>query len=210
MRVQRAVHYCRWTRKRWPRGVWNHCGLAACTLLAIDSPGTAPCMQSPPTFDVCIEMRSRHEWRVHADVAWAVDRLLMGKEAGELSWWQGRQRYKLCSQSARCSGRLQQEASDCRVRLTRMPPAVGCARCVCSVFVRSMQMLGKHLEATPASHHACLLTIASETLLETLASETLCLPTMLQARRCGSGTRKRGRCGPTQRAVQLTLRMAPR
>lgn len=29
-------------------------------------------------------MRSRQEWRVHADVAWAVDRLLLGKEAGKL------------------------------------------------------------------------------------------------------------------------------
>lgn len=76
------------------RGAVTVAGLAACALPGVDSPEadpacdhpctpTSPLPQSPPTFDVCIEMRSRHEWRVHADVAWAVDRLLMGKEAGE-------------------------------------------------------------------------------------------------------------------------------
>ncbi|KAI3423869.1 hypothetical protein D9Q98_009703 [Chlorella vulgaris] len=38
--------------------------------------------QSPPTFDACVEMVSREQWRVHVDVGWAVDSLLVGKEAG--------------------------------------------------------------------------------------------------------------------------------
>ncbi|KAL4421440.1 hypothetical protein ABPG75_010731 [Micractinium tetrahymenae] len=38
--------------------------------------------QSPPTFDACVEMVSREQWRVHLDVAWAVDMLLTGREAG--------------------------------------------------------------------------------------------------------------------------------
>ncbi|PSC75743.1 nucleic acid-binding [Micractinium conductrix] len=38
--------------------------------------------QSPPTFDACVEMASREQWRVHLDVAWAVDMLLTGREAG--------------------------------------------------------------------------------------------------------------------------------
>lgn len=42
-------------------------------------------LQSPPTFDVCVEMRSREQWRLHLDVAWAVDHLLAGKEAGACS-----------------------------------------------------------------------------------------------------------------------------
>ena len=39
-------------------------------------------LQSPPTFDACVEMASREQWRVHLDVGWAVDCLLLGKEAG--------------------------------------------------------------------------------------------------------------------------------
>ena len=34
--------------------------------------------QGPPTFDVAVEMQSRREWRVHLDVAAAVDALLGG------------------------------------------------------------------------------------------------------------------------------------
>ena len=34
--------------------------------------------QSPPTFDVAVEIQSRREWRVHLDVAAAVDALLGG------------------------------------------------------------------------------------------------------------------------------------
>ena len=37
---------------------------------------------SPPTFDVAIEMESRGRWKVHLDVAYAVDQLLLGREAG--------------------------------------------------------------------------------------------------------------------------------
>jgi hypothetical protein len=37
--------------------------------------------QGPPTFDVAVEMASRHQWRVHLDVGWAVDRLLLGEQA---------------------------------------------------------------------------------------------------------------------------------
>lgn len=37
---------------------------------------------SPPTFDVAIEMVSRERWKVHLDVAYAVDQLLLGYEAG--------------------------------------------------------------------------------------------------------------------------------
>lgn len=33
---------------------------------------------APPTFDVVVEMMTRHSWRVHEDVATAVDRLLEG------------------------------------------------------------------------------------------------------------------------------------
>ena len=32
----------------------------------------------PPTFDVCVEMLERGKWRVHLDVAQAVDVLLQG------------------------------------------------------------------------------------------------------------------------------------
>jgi hypothetical protein len=53
--------------------------------------------QSPPTFDVCVEMVSREQWRVHLDVGWAVDALLVGKEAGE------RQRRR---RALRCGGRV--------------------------------------------------------------------------------------------------------
>lgn len=35
----------------------------------------------PPTFDVCVEMLERGRWRVHADVATAVDLILVGREA---------------------------------------------------------------------------------------------------------------------------------
>ena len=38
--------------------------------------------ESPPTFDVAVEMISRNSWRVHLDVAYAVDALLLGREAG--------------------------------------------------------------------------------------------------------------------------------
>lgn len=34
----------------------------------------------PPTFDCCIEMLDRHEWRIIEDVATATDRLLAGKK----------------------------------------------------------------------------------------------------------------------------------
>ncbi len=37
---------------------------------------------SPPTFDVAIEMESRDRWKVHLDVAYAVDQVLLGGEAG--------------------------------------------------------------------------------------------------------------------------------
>jgi hypothetical protein len=37
---------------------------------------------APPTFDVAVEMESRDRWKVHLDVAYAVDQLLQGKEAG--------------------------------------------------------------------------------------------------------------------------------
>jgi hypothetical protein len=30
-----------------------------------------------------VEMVSREQWRVHVDVGWAVDSLLVGKEAGK-------------------------------------------------------------------------------------------------------------------------------
>jgi hypothetical protein len=32
----------------------------------------------PPTFDVAVEMLERHKWRVHVDVAHAVDVILAG------------------------------------------------------------------------------------------------------------------------------------
>lgn len=34
----------------------------------------------PPTFDCCIEMLDRNEWRIIEDVATATDRLLAGKQ----------------------------------------------------------------------------------------------------------------------------------
>lgn len=37
----------------------------------------------PPTFDVAVEMVDRTHWRVHRDVAAAVDRLLLNQEAGD-------------------------------------------------------------------------------------------------------------------------------
>ena len=40
---------------------------------------------SPPAFDVCIEMVERDSWRVHDDLAEAVDTILAGKTAyGEM------------------------------------------------------------------------------------------------------------------------------
>lgn len=36
--------------------------------------------EHPPTFDVCVEMGSRDQWRVHADVAGAVDAILAGRQ----------------------------------------------------------------------------------------------------------------------------------
>lgn len=38
--------------------------------------------EAPPTFDVAVEMESRDRWKVHLDVAYAVDQLLQGREAG--------------------------------------------------------------------------------------------------------------------------------
>jgi hypothetical protein len=38
--------------------------------------------ESPPTFDVAVEMVSRERWLIHADVASAVDALLCGRDAG--------------------------------------------------------------------------------------------------------------------------------
>lgn len=38
--------------------------------------------ESPPTFDVAVEMQSRQQWRVHLDVAAAVDAVLLGRDAG--------------------------------------------------------------------------------------------------------------------------------
>ena len=38
--------------------------------------------ESPPTFDVAVEMVSRNSWRIHLDVSSAVDSLLLGREAG--------------------------------------------------------------------------------------------------------------------------------
>ena len=41
--------------------------------------------EGPPTFDVCVEMLERGRWRVHSDVARAVDMLLAGEEVpGEM------------------------------------------------------------------------------------------------------------------------------
>jgi hypothetical protein len=37
---------------------------------------------APPTFDVCVEMAGRDRWRVHLDVAAAVDALLVGRRPG--------------------------------------------------------------------------------------------------------------------------------
>jgi stage III sporulation protein SpoIIIAA len=37
---------------------------------------------APCTFDVAVEMRSRHRWRIHHDLASAVDKLLLGEEVG--------------------------------------------------------------------------------------------------------------------------------
>lgn len=43
----------------------------------------------PPTFDCCIEMLDRHEWRIIDDVATATDRLLAGGHCRAASYSPG-------------------------------------------------------------------------------------------------------------------------
>lgn len=38
--------------------------------------------EAPATFDVAVELISRERWRVHLDVSYAVDQILLGKDAG--------------------------------------------------------------------------------------------------------------------------------
>jgi hypothetical protein len=88
-----------WVAGSWAAGSWQlGCRqrpagqVAACAILVMGLPAAgwistaffvACCLlQSPPTFDACVEMASREQWRVHLDVGWAVDCLLLGKEAG--------------------------------------------------------------------------------------------------------------------------------
>ncbi len=52
---------------------------------------------APPTFDVCVEMLERGRWRVHVDVAAAVDALLAGEgcsgSGSTLGLWRMRMAY---------------------------------------------------------------------------------------------------------------------
>ena len=81
-------------RRRWaapPLAAPAASGLA-CSMLAAHTPCTPTRprgvqksileREAPPTFDVCVEMSSRGRWRVHHDVALAVDLLLVGKDPG--------------------------------------------------------------------------------------------------------------------------------
>ncbi len=50
------------------------------------------CRAGPPTFDVAVEMLDRGKWRVHLDVAQAVDLVLAGGTPGgqvSVAWDEG-------------------------------------------------------------------------------------------------------------------------
>lgn len=71
------------SRRSSPSGSHIIASLEHCHQLHQRCTAAAAAPQSPPTFDACVEMVSREQWRVHVDVGWAVDSLLVGKEAGK-------------------------------------------------------------------------------------------------------------------------------